>query len=295
MEQPIYGIIYSHDYPNGKYIGQTTQGEDTRWKQHLRDTNAGSNLPVHNAIRKYYNIDPTKNKVERCILAYAYSLEELDNLEIKFIKKHNTFNDNGKNPNGYNMTLGGGGRKGQKYTEEEREKCRKIQQKRNEEQPEIAINHSKFMKQRAIENPDIGIQHSIRMKQLYANDPSRKEAMSKLKSQQNKDNPDMAKQQSELKLMQYEDKNATELIANLSKKSIQQWQNPDKRKQIMDEKRNRFTKPFNVYKDGILIGSYDYVPDCAFALFGTPKDSNISAALNGRKKIHKGYVFEYKL
>jgi hypothetical protein len=53
MEQSIYGIIYGHFYPNGGYIGQTTQGEDTRWKEHLRHTNAGSNLPVHNAIRKY--------------------------------------------------------------------------------------------------------------------------------------------------------------------------------------------------------------------------------------------------
>ena len=44
-----------------------------------------------------------------------------------------------------------------------------------------------------------------------------------------------------------------------------------------------------------LIGSFDYVPDCAFNLFGKKNDSNISAVLAGRKKLHKGYVFEYKL
>ena len=59
MEMSIYGIIYGLFFPNGRYIGQTTQGENVRWKEHLRDANAGSKLSVHNAIRKYYNIDPS--------------------------------------------------------------------------------------------------------------------------------------------------------------------------------------------------------------------------------------------
>jgi hypothetical protein len=95
--------------------------------------------------------------------------------------------------------------------------------------------------------------------------------------------------------MKFEDKDAVEIIEKIRNKSIQQWQDPEKKRKIMDEKRNRFSKPFNVYKDGILIGSFDYVPDCAFNLFGKKNDSNISAVLAGRKKLHKGYVFEYKL
>ena len=293
METPVYGIIYGLFFPNGGYIGQTIQGENIRWKEHLRDTNAGSTLPVHNAIRKHYNKDETQNNVKRIILDKAYSLEELNNLETKYIIEYDTFN--GNNPNGYNMTMGGDGCKGYKFTEEQKENCRKIQQKRKEEHPEIASNHSIFMKQRAIDNPNIGIQHSIIMKQVYINNPSKKEDMSKLKKQQNKDNPEMAIVQSELKLMRYQDKDAVEIIEKMRNKSIQQWQDPEKRKKILDEKRNRFSKPFNVYKDGILIGSFDYVPDCAFNLFGKKNDSNISAVLNGRKKLHKGYVFEYKL
>ena len=70
---------------------------------------------------------------------------------------------------------------------------------------------------------------------------------------------------------------------------------PRKKKKIMDGKRNRFSKSFNVYKDGKLINSFDYVPDCAYKLFGKKNDSNISAVLNGRRKSHKGYMFEYKL
>jgi hypothetical protein len=295
METPVYGIIYGLFFPNGRYIGKTIQGKNVRWKEHLRHTNAGSKLPVHNAIRKYYNIDATKNKVQMIVIDKAYSLEELNKLETEYIIKYDTFNNNGNNPNGYNMTMGGDGCKGYKFTEEQKENSRKIQQKRKEEHPEIAINHSKFMKKRAIDNPNIGIQHSIDMTQFYIDNPSKRKEMSTLKKQQYKDNPEMAIQQSELKLMRYEDKDAVKLIANISKKTTQQWQDPEKRKKIMDEKRNRFSKPFNVYKDGILIGSFDYVPDCASKLFGKENDSNISAVLNGRKKLHKGYLFEYKL
>lgn len=293
MEGKVYGIIYRLSFPNGNYIGQTIQGINNRFKQHLKDTKKGSKLPVHNAIRKYYHEDKTQNKVNINIIDKAYSLEELNNLEIKYIIEYNTFNDNGNNQNGYNMTFGGDGCKNYKFTEEQKKNCRKIQQKRKEEHPEIYINHSKYMKQRIIDNPNIGIEHSIKMKQLYNNNPSKKEDMSKLKIKQYKDNPEMIKQQSELKLMHYEDKYAFELIENIRKKSIEQWNDKEKKKKIMDEKRNRFSKSFNVYKDKILINSFDYVPDCAFKMFGK-NDSNISAVLKGRKKSYQGYVFEYK-
>lgn len=292
MDKKIYGIIYHLSFPNGNYIGQTIQGFDVRWKEHLRDTKKGSSLPVHNAIRKYYNKDSIKNKVKMNIIDNAYSLEELNELERKYIIEYNTFNNNGKNHNGYNMTLGGDGCKGYKFTDDQKTQCRKIQQKRKEDHPEIAINQSIIMKKYYSDNPEIGKEHGINMKKYYSDNPIKKEEMSKLKIKQNKDNPEMARQQSELKLMFYEDKYAVGIIMNLSKKSKQQWQDPTKKKKIMDEKRSRLTKPFNVYKDGKLIDSFDYVPDCAFKLFGK-NDSNISAVLKGRKKTYKGYYFEY--
>jgi hypothetical protein len=132
------------------------------------------------------------------------------------------------------------------------------------------------------------------MKQLYHDNPSKKEDMSKLKMQQYKDNPEMATRQRELMLMRFEDKNAPELINEISKKSKKQWENSEQRKKIMDEKRSRFTKPFDVYKDGILIDSFDYVPDCVSKLFEI-NDGGISAALKGRKKSYRGYVFKYKI
>ena len=294
MEEQIYGIIYHMKFPNGSYIGQTIQGINARFNQHLKDTRNKSTLPVHNALRKYYNKDQTKNKVEINVIDTAFSFEELNILEKKYIIQYNTYNIN--NPNGgYNMTTGGDGCEGYKFTEEQKEACKKREEKRKVERPELAINHSKIMKQRAIDYPEVGIQHSINMKLLYENNPLKKEDMSKLKKQQYKDNPEMATQQSELKLMQYEDKHAFELIAILRQKSIQQWQDPAKRKKMMDERRNRLSKPFDVFKDGVLIETFDYVPDCALKMFGKKNDSHISAALNGRQEKHKGFEFKYKL
>ena len=121
MEEQVYGIIYHLRFPNGGYIGQTIQNKNKRWKEHLRDTKAGSKLPVHNAIRKYSNKDLTITKVQMCVIDKAYSFEELNNLEVKYINEYNTFNDNGNNPNGYNMTIGGEGCKSYKFTEEQKE------------------------------------------------------------------------------------------------------------------------------------------------------------------------------
>lgn len=289
-----YGIIYHLSFPNGDYIGQTIQGEQKRWKGHLRDMRAGSPLPVHNAMRKYYNEDPTINKVKMIVIDKASSLEELNNLEKKYISKFNTFNANGKNPNGYNLTIGGDGCGGYLFTEEQKENCRKVQQKRKEEHPEIAVNHAIMMKQRAMKNPDIGIRHAAHLIQFYQDNPQKKEEMSILKKKQNEDNPEMSKRQSEIKLMRYEDNDADEIISKIRNKSIQQWDDPEKRQKIMDEKRKRFSKPFDVYKDGILIKEFDYVPDCAIELFNNPNGSNISAALKGRRKHVQGYTFVYK-
>ena len=291
------GEIYFISCPNGGYIGQTTRGFNVRFKEHLKYMRAGKTTPLYTtplywALRSYYSENPNENKIKTEIIAIADSLEELNYLETYYITKYNTYNDHGKNYNGYNMTIGGDGCPGYSFTEKQKQRCRDAQQKRNEEHPEIAKNHSKYMKQRAIDNPNIGLDHGIHMVQVY-NDPDKRKKMSEIKIQQNKDNPEMATVQSELKLMQYNGKDGVEIIEKIRNKSIQQWQDPEKRKKIIDEKRNRFSKSFNVYKDGILISSFDYVPDCAFNLFGKKNDSNISAVLNGRKKSHKGYVFKY--
>ena len=282
------GIIYKIPFPNGKhYIGITRTSLKQRKKEHQYRTKKGKTKTyLYNALRKY-EMGYTLELIE---IDTANTLEELLKKEVEYIIVYNSFY---KDKNGYNMTRGGDGCKDYEYTTEQKENCKKIQQKRKKEHPEISLNHSKFMKQRSKDNPNIGIQHAIVMTQLYENNPSKKEDMSKLKKQQNKDNPEMSRRQSEIKLMWFEDKNASELINKISKQSKKQWENSEQRQKIMDEKRKRFTKPFDVYKDGILIDSFDYVPDCVSKLF-TINDGGISAVLNGRKKSYKGYVFMYK-
>jgi hypothetical protein len=291
----VYGIIYGLFFPHGKYIGQTIQGINIRWREHLRDVKKGSTLPVHNAIRKYYDTDSSISQVEIKQIAEAHSEDELNELEKKYIIEHNTFNNKNKNPNGYNLTIGGDGCTGYKFTEAQKEVCKQREIRRKIEHPEIALNHSKCMKQLHLNNPSLAKQQSVRLKQLYSDNPSKKEDMSTLKKQQYRDNPDLAKQQSELKNMMYEDKFASNVVAEIRSKSLIQWKDPEKRKKLMDEKRARFTREFDVYKDEILIGRFDYVPDCALKLFGNNKDAtNISAVLKGKRKICKGYVFTYK-
>jgi len=84
---------------NGKaYVGQTRIGLAKRWRQHLRDTANGSELPVHRALRKHgiQNFSVT-------VLHVCTSEEELNSKEILAIEERRTrFSEFG-----YNVTAGG--------------------------------------------------------------------------------------------------------------------------------------------------------------------------------------------
>ena len=92
------GAIYKLTSPSGKsYIGQTRNSFDIRWKQHVRDANCNSVLPIHIAIRKY----GPENFVNQILEEIPN--EELNAKEQYYIQKYDTYN------NGYNCTLGGEG------------------------------------------------------------------------------------------------------------------------------------------------------------------------------------------
>lgn len=83
---------------NGKvYIGQTTKSLAHRTRMHVNSSNAGSILPLHNAIRKY-GIDSFV--VEQ--VCFASNREELNELEVHIIEAHSSLS-----PNGYNLKMGG--------------------------------------------------------------------------------------------------------------------------------------------------------------------------------------------
>ena len=81
---------------NGKiYIGKTTFSIQQRWKKHISTALQNSNYPLHKAIRKYGINNFSIEKVEEV------SLSEINEKEIFWIKKYNSFISNNQ---GYNAT-----------------------------------------------------------------------------------------------------------------------------------------------------------------------------------------------
>lgn len=88
------GIIYLIiNKQNGyKYVGQTTQGMNKEWKQHIQDSLRMSLEPLHYAMRRYGNHNFTIKEIDEC----DESL--LDDKEKYWIKHYNTL----ENQKGYN-------------------------------------------------------------------------------------------------------------------------------------------------------------------------------------------------
>ena len=83
---------------NGKiYVGKTTKTLPHRTRTHINTANVGSTLPIHNAIRKY-----GKEGFDIEVIATALDIDQLNELEIKFIKEYDC-----RSPKGYNLKLGG--------------------------------------------------------------------------------------------------------------------------------------------------------------------------------------------
>ena len=129
--ETLSGIIYGYrNKLNGKiYIGKTTQNENVRQSQHK---NSKKNDHFHNAIR-YHGFD----NFEYFVIQDDITTEmELNELEIFYISKYETFTDKTK---GYNMTAGGEGSIGHVPSEKTRELMssartglkRTLEQKRN--------------------------------------------------------------------------------------------------------------------------------------------------------------------
>jgi group I intron endonuclease len=102
------------------YIGITTKSVEARWKRHLAWSNWSKPYSLHHAIKDF-----GVNNFLIDTIATASSLKELKDLEKKFIQQYDSLK-----PNGYNMTRGGQGVSGYKFTDEVRKvmsdkaKCR---------------------------------------------------------------------------------------------------------------------------------------------------------------------------
>lgn len=93
------GIIYLiTNKENGhKYVGQTTQGMNKRWQQHIQEALRMSSKPIHQAMRKYGNHRFTIQEIDEC------DENLLNEREEYWIKHYNTF----ESAEGYNATSGG--------------------------------------------------------------------------------------------------------------------------------------------------------------------------------------------
>lgn len=103
-----YGFIYvtTNMINDKKYIGQKIFNKI--WNNYL-----GSGVYFLKAIKKY-----GRENFNREIIAIAYSKEELDNLEIEFIRNHNAV----ESDDYYNLVSGGGTTTGLRMSEEARKK-----------------------------------------------------------------------------------------------------------------------------------------------------------------------------
>ena len=105
------GIIYKViNKVNGKvYIGQTVKSLLGRISDHLHDNKSNDyNSAFHKALRKY-----GKDNFEWRVLEKCVSKEEMDEMEFHYIKQYDSYNSGG-----YNLTWGGEGCHGRKYSAE---------------------------------------------------------------------------------------------------------------------------------------------------------------------------------
>ncbi len=133
-----YGIIYmATNIANGKsYIGQTIQSLRIRSNSHINESLRGvDDIYFHKAIKKHGREDFKWEIIAECI-----SLEELNRTEVEMIKKYDTFG------NGYNLTEGGEGKVGCKYTDESKKKMSKANKGKNN--PNYGKHHTKESKKK---------------------------------------------------------------------------------------------------------------------------------------------------
>ena len=98
-----YGIIYciTNKINKKSYIGFTTQTLENRWRDHCKLTRIGVGYALHRSMRKYGTNNFSIEKID-----YFYKKEDINCKEQYWIKKLNTYIENGL---GYNETLGGDG------------------------------------------------------------------------------------------------------------------------------------------------------------------------------------------
>jgi group I intron endonuclease len=117
MDDEVFnGEIYcvTNDKNGNQYVGQTMKGFEKRKHDHLYDARRGSNMVIHQAIRKHGVENFTWEILESGLANHT----ELDDMEKYWIRVLNTYH------RGYNSDRGGSGSSGRITTKVTRQKIR---------------------------------------------------------------------------------------------------------------------------------------------------------------------------
>ena len=300
-----YGFIYKIQFPNDKYyIGLTATSLKRRTKQHKQCVKQGDTKYLYNALRKYDMVD-TFELIE---IDTADTLEELCEKEIRYIEEYNSYYMNGK---GYNMTYGGEGTNGYKYTEEDKQKQSERLKKYNEDNPDAKQKNSEAQKKHHENNPNAGKEHSERLKKYHENNPDagkkhseahkkyfenpeKKQKHSERLKKYHEDNPDAGKEHGKVLKTIYE--NNPEKKQKHSEIKKKHLENPEARQKLSDGKGKN--KPFDVFKvDGTFIKTFNYQFKAKEYLqkeYNITSTIKISEVLSENRNSSAGFVFKYK-
>ena len=280
---PVYGYIYKIIFPNGKcYIGLTVD-LDGRWKTHNSVAKSGpSKQKFYNALRKYNMVDT----FIMIIIDTAETKNELEEKEIAHIEIHKSHYIIG---NGYNMTYGGEGCQGYEFTELDRQKMSESQTKRYEN-PEARRNARKIKLEYYKNNPGAGRKISEGKKKKYREDPNAIKKNREALLDYYKNNPNAIKKNREAQLNYY--RNNPNAIKKNREAQLQRYKNKPESK-----KKKCNYKPFDVFKDGTFIASFDYQFEAIKYLqenYDIKTQIKISEVLRGKRKSSAGFTFKYK-
>ena len=279
-----YGSIYKIQFPNGKhYIGLTTTSLEKRKNEHKLFAKKGVQYCIYKALRKYDMID-TFELIE---IDRADTLEELFEKEIKYILLYNSHYIYG---NGYNMTYGGDGVNGYVHTEEDNKK------------------NSEAKKKFFVNNPNAAKEHSERMTKIWENQDKRQQ-MSETKKKYF-DQQGAREKVSESQKKRFEKPGEKEKMREIKKKFYED--NPKRRQEISEQQKKRFenkeeikkrlnllgkNNPFDVFKDGIFLKSFNYQFEAVEYLqkeYSIQSRISVSGVLAGKIKTSAGFVFKYQ-
>lgn len=274
-----------------KYVGITSKDKESRFKKHVKDAcSKKHNMAIHKAIRKY-----GADNFELSVLDTAETWEDLCDLE-----KHCIIQYNSKTPNGYNLTDGGSGTLGYKFTEEQIKKCSESHL------GQVAWNRgvpaSKETKQKMSKakngKPFPSLSEDARKKSIRActgkkRTKEQRQKMSNANKLWRENNPE-------------EDaKRKKKIAAALKTKEIRKKMSKSHLGQIPWNKGagtpseirlksaiSKGSKPFYVFKDGIVVGEFINKSECSREL--NLSTYLISRSLNGVVKTTDVFIFRYK-